>query len=82
MVGQVQIQDAELVHTTVELTEATLHILTQEVLLGTEVILGATVIHTVTQHLHTQPTVTQDQIAAGILGPGNKLNNALLREVS
>jgi hypothetical protein len=56
------------------LIEATHHILTQEVLLGTEVILGATVTHTVTQHLHTQPTVTQDQIVAGILGPGNKLN--------
>jgi hypothetical protein len=58
----------------VELTEATHHILTQEVLLGTEVILGATVTHTVTQHLHTQLTVTQDQTVAGILGPGNKLN--------
>jgi len=64
------------------LIEATHHILTQEVLLGTEVILGATVTHTVTQHLHTQPTVTQDQIVAGILGPGNKLNQALLRDVS
>jgi hypothetical protein len=64
------------------LTEAIHHILTQEVLLGTEVILGATVTHTVTQHLHTQPTVTQDQIVAGILGPGNKLNKALLRELS
>jgi hypothetical protein len=56
------------------LIEATHHILTQEVLLGTEVILGATVTHTVTQHLHTQPTVTQDQTVVGILGPGNKLN--------
>ena len=72
MVGQVQVQDAELVHTTEELTEAIHHILTQEVLLGTEVILGATVTH----------TVTQDQIVAGILGPGNKLNQALLRELS
>ena len=68
MDGQVQIQVVELVHTTVELTEATHHILTQEVLLGTEVILGATVI--------------QDQIAAGILGTSNNLKKALLREVS
>jgi hypothetical protein len=76
MVGQVQVQDAELVHTTVELTEATNHIQVQEV------ILGATVTHTVSQHLHTQATVTQDQTVVGILGPGNKLNKALLREVS
>ena len=72
----------ELVHTTAELTEATNHILTQEVLLGTEVILGATVTHTVTHHLHTQATVVQDQTVVGILGPGNKLNKALLGEIS
>lgn len=69
-------QDAELVHTTVELTEATNHIQVQEV------ILGATVTHTVSQHLHIQVTVIPDQIVVGILGPGNKLNKALLREVS
>ena len=72
----------ELVHTTAELTEATNHFLTQEVLLGTEVILGATVTHTVTHHLHTQATVVPDQIVVGILGPGNKLDKALLREIS
>ena len=69
-------QDAELVHTTEELTEATNHIQVQEA------ILGATVTHTVSQHLHTQATVTQDHIVVGILGPGKKLNKALLREVS
>ena len=71
----------ELVHTTVELTEATHHILTQEVLLGTEAILGATVTHTVTQHPHTQAIVIPDQIAVGILGPGNKLDKAPLIEI-
>ena len=77
--GQVQMQDAELVRTTVELTEAIRHILTEDFL---QIILGATVTHTVTHHLHTQATVVPDQIVAGILGPGNKLNKAPLREVS
>ena len=71
MVGQVQVQDAELAHITAELTEATNHILTEDFL---QIILGATVTHTVTQHLHTQATVIQDQTVVGILGPGNKLN--------
>ena len=79
MDGQVQVQDAELVHTTVELTEAIHHILTEDFL---QIILGATVTHTVTHHLHTQATVVPDQIVVGILGPGNKLDKALLREIS
>ena len=79
MVGQVQVQDAELVHTTVELTEAIHLILTEDFL---QIILGATVTHTVTHHLHTQATVVPDQIVVGILGPGNKITKALLREIS
>jgi len=81
MVGQVQVQDAELVHTTEELTEATHHIQTVEIL-GVEMILGATVIHTVSPPRHTQINVVQDQTVVGILGPGNKLTKALLRKFS